>query len=184
MCNKFISDLLMVFGKTEDDFSETVDSAVFYLFDSENPHRTFITNTKENESSIEVNNSFEKKIIHIPVDGGLIPWGEEYDSMYTKRPECMLLTDDILVFIELKMNVTSIIDSKIWQKCSEAIKQLKQFILFLRSKISIPFYHQKAYIGIPKKPLANAQRINNLVKFKNETNVIIDYIDKNGKIIL
>ncbi len=184
MCNKFISDLLMVFGKTEDDFSETVDSAVFYLFDSENPHRTFITNKKENDSSIEVSNPHRKKIIHIPVDGGIIPWGEEYDPTYKKRPECMIITDDLLVFIELKMNVTTIIDKQIWQKCNEALAQIKEFILFLRNKIILPYMNPKAYIGIPKIPQMNAQRINNLVKFKNETNVIVDFIDKNRKLII
>ena len=116
---------------------ERMSAVVLYAYDSETNHRTYLTDSDEYKAiSLEIKNSNSQEILHICIDGGIIEhglWDYVGDGQPHGRCDCMVFSDDKLVFVELKMNVITTKDRKIWKICNDALGQIEDFSNHLKS---------------------------------------------------
>lgn len=153
-----------------DTYQTDLNSEEMYVFDQEQPHRTFFTNDPyDKDKSFTVKNVFPPETItHICVDGGLIKWGKECpdyigDGVPHGRPDCMLISEDQLLIVELKTNVQTIEDKFLWRKFYEAMVQIREFYNYLRFRLAVEGHdlyflykndghHIKSFVCMPSSP--------------------------------
>lgn len=170
-----------------------LDATEMYAFDINDAHHTSFTIDAEmkEKSFTLINQESPITVTHVCVDGGLIEWGkEDYvgDGKKHGRNDCLLITDNQLLFIELKTNVTTENDKRIWRNFNDGAGEIKDFYLFLRDLLAesgtpISDYYPElnsnvhAFVCIDPYPkitfeprkIPNTQRMNELEKFRVQT---------------
>lgn len=116
-----------------------LDSNEMYAFDvkaGKNTHTSFSDDVELKDQSFTLTNQGPPIVVtHICVDDGLIEYvKEDYagDGISRGRNDCLLITDNQLLFIELKTDTTTEQDKKIWQNFNEGARQIKDFYVFFR----------------------------------------------------
>ena len=100
----------------------------------EDDGRTHMTSDDTNkERSLIIENDSEKEIVHFCIDGGIIQYGKKCpdyvgDGKPHGRPDCMLFSNDKLLFVELKMNMQTGEDRGIFKNYKKAVEQLQDFL--------------------------------------------------------
>lgn len=121
----------------------TVDrlySTPLYAYDCSSSKRTFLVESDANEAkSLKIINDKRSEIIHICIDGGIIKYGlEDYvgDGVPRGRCDCMIFDDNQLLFVEFKMDIEPLTkDKTLWKNFSHAMKQIKDFFLYLKESL-------------------------------------------------
>ncbi len=116
-------------------------NSLMYVYDEkykndvgEEDGRTFLSSDDANKNrALMIENTSKKEIVHICIDGGVIQYGKKCpdyvgDGKPHGRPDCMVFSDNKLLFIELKMNMETMEDKGRWKKYSEAVGQLQDFL--------------------------------------------------------
>ena len=169
-----------------------------YVFDEkfknelgEDDGRTYmISNTTNKDKSLVIENNSEKEIIHICIDGGIIRYGRrcpDYvgDGKPHGRPDCLIFSDNKLVFVELKMNMQSDEDKGVFKNYKKALEQLQDFLcnFFIpqyanhNDKIENYYFKGNYYsiicMKIPPRLTGhrNTELQNKRVAFRNATNM-------------
>ena len=169
MADKFSTAIGIHFGKRR--FTEKTTKSVFYVYDDESLHKTSITD--ESDKALRINNPNELEISHIPVDGGIIDWGQEiYIPDSTKsngRPECMLFSDTDLYYAELKTNALSKQNGN--KNALKGMHQIEEFVVYIHSFEGIPYpENEHAIVCIDKKLIHRNTAFNNEIeKFRINT---------------
>ena len=114
---------------------------LMYVFDErfknefgEDDGRTYMTSDDTNrDRSLIIENDSGKEIVHFCIDGGIIQYGKKCpdyvgDGKPHSRPDCMLFSDDKLIFVELKMNMQTTEDKGVFKNYKKAVEQLQDFI--------------------------------------------------------
>lgn len=112
-----------------------------YVFDEkfkneigEDDGRTYLTSDDTNtDRSLIIENNSKKEIVHFCIDGGIIRFGRKCpdyvgDGKPHSRPDCMLFSDDKLIFVELKMNMQTEEDKGVYKNYRRAVDQLQDFL--------------------------------------------------------
>lgn len=186
----FVSEL-QKFKMENDIHFKTSFNSVLYIFDLK--RYTIMSSIKLFPDCLTIRNKYCKKNTHICIDGGMITYGlSDYvgDGQDHERPDCMIFSKNKLFFVELKTNVKTRNDKKRWKEVSKAMRQLKEYFLFLYSEFTtdgnnINSYYAsddiKAVVCMSPKPLlypsVNSQRLTEIEKFRQSTGgvkVIID----------
>ena len=168
---------------------------MMYLFDEHFQNvfgikdgRTYLTSDDTNrEKSLIVKNPKRKEIVHICVDGGVIEFGkDDYvgDGQPHGRPDCMIFSDDKLIFVELKTEMQTNKDEKRWRRYSEALNQLQDFLCnyfypkYAEHSDSLENYYKRGnYFSVvcmktaPTISERNTQRQNRQEAFRIATNM-------------
>lgn len=133
-----------------------------------------------------INHNF-KEVSHVCIDGGLIKHGlSDYvgDGQPHGRNDCMVFSDEELLLIELKMDVS--VESKDktrWSRFSDAMHQISDFYLYLVEKMEekdepiTTYYTISAIhpiISMKNQPRPSAQRNNEKEKFRLATKLKIE----------
>ena len=138
MRNAFASSVKRNLSSFRDTEMRGQDS-IMYVFDEkfqnalgQRDGRTYLTPDDTNkDNALTIENLLNKEIVHICIDGGVIQYGkDDYvgDGQPHGRLDCMVFSDDKLVFVELKMNMQTNLDKRRWEKYSDALNQLQDFI--------------------------------------------------------
>lgn len=114
----------------------TEEMYAYEIKDGKNTHTSFTDDVRLKDQSFTLINQEPPLVVtHICVDGGLIEYGkEDYVGVGIRRGrnDCILITDDQLLFIELKTDSTTEQDKRIWQNFNEGAKQIKDFYIVFR----------------------------------------------------
>lgn len=184
MQDKFILDLKSTF--CSHSFS-TMYSIAQNLYVQEtntvdaNSYKIKITKLSEiepEERHFKVSNPNNTQIAHICIDGDFIPFGQEkYDSNSPKRkdgrPESLIFNENILIFLELKVEQEDATfgkeDDIKWTAFFKGLTQIEDFVNFLRSNsVEVKDYFQKveAVICMRFEPrlVSNTRRNTELLK--------------------
>ena len=178
MTDKFSTAIGIHFGKRR--FTEKTTKSVFYVYDNENLHRTFISDNPE--KALCINNPNNLEISHIPVDGGIIYWGQEIyipDSTECNgRPECMIYSNKDLYYAELKTNASSVQNGN--RNALKGMRQIAEFVIYLHSIEGIPYpENEHAIVCINKNLIHRNNAFNNEIeKFRINTKRIKPNGDK------
>ena len=165
---------------------------VLYAYDSDTDHRTYLTDSDEHKGiALEIRNDSGHEILHICIDGGIIEYGlEDYvgDGQPHGRCDCMVFSNEKLVFVELKMNTVTTKDKKIWHVCSDAMKQIEDFSNHLKNVFAVhndSFFNYypkgRAYAQVCIKtapgmaPTRNSQRLTEKDSFTARTDLKVDF---------
>lgn len=116
-------------------------NGLLYVYDEkymnemgEEDGRTFLSSDDANRNrALIIENSLKKEIVHICIDGGVIQYGKKCpdyvgDGKPHGRPDCMVFSDNKLLFVELKMNMQTTGDEGRWKNYSKAMGQLQDFL--------------------------------------------------------
>ena len=116
-------------------------NGLLYVYDDkyqnefgEGDGRTFLSSDDANMNrALIIQNPSKKEIVHICIDGGVIRYGKKCydyvgDGKPHGRPDCMVFSDDKLLFVELKMDMQTESDKGRWARYSEAVGQLQDFL--------------------------------------------------------
>lgn len=170
-----------------------LDAAEMYAFDINETHHTSFSADAEmkGKSFTLINQDPPITVTHICVDGGLIEWGkEDYvgDGVIRGRNDCLLITDEQLILVELKTDLTSEEDKNIWKNFSKGMCQLCDFYIYMRDRLFLEgrpissFFvspeNTNAFVCIhpyPKLPsasrkIASTQRMTEIERFRTKTN--------------
>ncbi|MEY4902964.1 MAG: hypothetical protein RLZZ292_779 [Bacteroidota bacterium] len=145
--------------------------------------------TKDN---FKINNINKLPITHICIDGDFIPFAQqEYivgdGQIGRKRNDCIVFSEKEILFVELKLNVTTEEEKGKRAKLFEGMKQIKTFFLYLKEGLAeefsyFPVKNCHAIVVMPSSPSfegkRNAQLNNELSKFKEATGLNITLSNK------
>lgn len=133
MTNHFIHAVRTYFTAhpfSDDHSTETL----LYAYDDSVAGRTFMTTDDDHKSiALQIDNPNGGEIVHICIDGGIAEYGlENYqgDGQVHERCDCMVFSDTLLRFVELKMNMTSTLDKTVWRNCSDAMRAIRDFVMY------------------------------------------------------
>lgn len=175
---QFLSKIKQYFPDHSPFDIQTTDNDYAYVVDNE----PSVLLENKVDKAFEIQNIDSKApISHIAIDKDFVT--SHYYNHLTEnqgRPDSLLFSETDIVFLELKMNVTSAVDDKRWKKIGEGMEQLKPFLLYFRNgfevqndKVSKYFPAQNIHAVISQsfypRILPNSQRNKNLEKFKTET---------------
>lgn len=155
-----------------------------YVYDDNIEHKTFMVNTKV-DNSFEIENKLAE-VSHICIDGDFIEFGKQDYSgngYSQKRPDSMVFNDIELLIVELKSNVTFDTEDKTkWGEFSNGLKKMSDFWNFLIKGFVDNQDDIKNYYNLDNiKPIIcmsfypsferrrNSQRFNQIEKFRIET---------------
>ena len=171
---------------------------VLYVYDEKHQNdfgeedgRTFLSSDDGNKSrALFIENSSEKEIVHICIDGGVIQYGKKCpdyigDGKPHGRPDCMIFSNDKLLFVELKMDMHTEKDKGRWNRYSEAVGQLQDFLCnyfiptYAKHNDKIENYYKKgsfySIICMKTAPVLagkrNSQRQSRRESFRTATNM-------------
>lgn len=109
----------------------------FDVKDGNNSHTSFTDDSTYSAHAFKVvNQEPQIDVTHICVDGGLIEYGKwDYvgDGKIHGRNDCLIISDDQLIFVELKTEITSEDDKNIWKNFNSGAKQIKDFYIYFRN---------------------------------------------------
>lgn len=133
----FCSQILNIYPNKTDCVDKLSDELI-YIYDCENEKKTIFTSEllAESDKSFKIINENKTEVIHICIDGGLIEKGKDYvgDGKSHGRFDCMLLDNNKLLLLELKMNVISFSSNTLYKRFYEGMEQIQECYLYFKGK--------------------------------------------------
>lgn len=183
MREAFVEKITEVF--TSRSFQETtLNDENLYVYDDDTQKVTIMTSSFV-EKSFHIENSNINRVTHICIDGDFIPFGQyDYvgDNQERGRNDFIAFNDGVLLFVELKLNVSEeTTDKGKWKNFSKGMKQLEDFIKYFMENFPVySFYDEnnvKAIVCMSFYPSfearKNTQRNGEINKFYEETGIRI-----------
>jgi hypothetical protein len=133
----FCSQILNIYpNKT--DCVDKLSEELIYVYDCENKNKTIFTSELpiESDKSFKIKNENKTEVVHICIDGGLIEKGKDYigDKGSHGRFDCMVLDNNKLLLLELKMNVISSSSNTLYKRFYEGMEQIQECYLYFKGK--------------------------------------------------
>jgi len=133
MTDSFIQAIRTYFTANpySDDHSH---GAILYAYDDSVAKRTVMTTADDHKDiALQIDNPNGVEIVHICIDGGIAEYGlEDYqgDGQVHERCDCMVFSNTLLRFVEFKMNMSSKLDKTVWRNCSDAMRAIRDFVIY------------------------------------------------------
>ena len=186
----FCSQILNIYPNKTDCVDKLSDELI-YIYDCENKNKTIFTSKLpiESDKSFKIKNENKTEVIHICIDGGLIEKGKDYvrDGKSHGRFDCMLLDNNKLLLLELKMNVTSSSEMNLYKRFCKGLEQIQEYYIYLKEKFDELGDDVNNYFGkgniisiigfkeeVKKRFRRNAQFNTKREEFRKNTGIKID----------
>ena len=161
--------------------SIVIDSSLkptIFVYDDKKAHITKIVDVNSiADDHLKILNNTPYIVEHIPVDGGLITWGQEkYISNNPQpkdgRPDCIIGNDNTMFYVELKTDIQCASNAD--KNCIKGMKQIMDFVLYLKSLPNIDYPLNQCALVCPKfEPKRHTNFLNKEEEFRVNTGLKI-----------